>query len=71
MEETLLKKIEELEGRIEEIESEFPDTMLFDHSFFKRAFTVFGHNLAANTIIAIPFIVLLQYFLVKMMQFNY
>ena len=71
MEESLLKKIEKLEERIEEIESEFPDTMLLDHSFFKRAFTVFGHNLAANTIIAIPFFMLFQYFLGRMMEYTY
>ena len=71
MEELLLKKIEELEERIEEMESEFPDTMLLDHSFFKRAFTVFGHNLAANTIIAIPFFLLFQYILVQMMHYTY
>ncbi len=67
MEKSLENKLQELQERIIELESSLPDTALLDHSFLKRAFTVFGHNLVANLIVSIPFVILFQYFMIKFM----
>lgn len=70
MEESIINRLQELEDRLDEIEEEIPDTGLLDQSFIKRAFTVFGHNLVANLIVSIPFVIIFQYLIVKFMP-NY
>jgi hypothetical protein len=72
--EQLSMKIERLEEQLttqlEEIESlkeRIPNTNLISPNFLKRAFTVYGHYVAAGFIIAIPFICLTSFFAVLIM----
>ena len=72
--EQLSMKIELLEDQLttqsEEIESlkeRIPNTNLISPNFLKRAFTVYGHYVAAGFIIAIPFICLTSFFAVLIM----
>lgn len=49
-------RIKELENQISQLQRQrgLPDSNLFNDSFVKRAFTIFGHWLVAYLIIAIP-----------------
>lgn len=65
----LRSEVRSLRSRIQELESggaSVPDSMLFDTSFLKRSFAVFGHHFVANLIISIliglPIVLLLVLF---------
>ncbi len=58
------QEMQSLRARLEHLEGAtsshgFPDTMLLDKSFLKRAFAVFGHYFVASLVICIPFYVLI------------
>jgi hypothetical protein len=72
--ERLGMKIDQLEDQIttqtQEIEAlreRIPNTNLISPNFLKRAFTVYGHYVAAGFIIAIPFICLTSFLAVLIM----
>ncbi len=64
--ESMRQEIEYLRGRLNVLESNqrmeqvggLPDTWLLSPSLLKRAFGVYGHNLLAGFLIAIPFLCL-------------
>ncbi len=51
----LEKRIKELEEKLAKLEDRLPHTGLLSHTFFRRAFTVFGYNFIAGMLIFIPF----------------
>jgi hypothetical protein len=61
--ESMRQELEYLRGRVNALESNqrmervggLPDTWLLSPSLLKRAFGVYGHNLLAGFLIAIPF----------------
>jgi hypothetical protein len=63
LEEQIMAQSEEIEALRERI----PNTNLISPNFLKRAFTVYGHYVAAGFIIAIPFICLTGFFAVLIM----
>ncbi len=50
----LLARIKHLEGRVAFFEGRYPNTSLLSPNFLARAFTVLGHLIVAQLIIAIP-----------------
>lgn len=60
----LRRRLDALEttGRIESL----PLTALLNHSYFRRAFAVFGHQLVASLITAIPFYIMMFMILMSM-----
>lgn len=70
--ESLKQEVEYLRGRVTTLESNqqmnqiegLPETWLLSHSFLKRAFGVYGHNMVAGFLISIPFLCL--YFLLML-----
>lgn len=60
------REIENLRHRLDVLETDarhqdLPPTALLDHSFFKRAFAVWGHYFVAGLIIGLPFYMLIMF----------
>lgn len=55
----LLSRIRHLEERLAFLEGRLPRTSLLSSNFLARAFTIFGHQLVAQLIIAVPIWVLI------------
>jgi hypothetical protein len=75
--ERLSKKLENLEDQLTAqskeigvLKERFPDTNLISPKFLNRAFTVWGHYVAAGFIIAIPFVCLTSFFALMIMLFS-
>jgi hypothetical protein len=47
-------KVSQLEARIQQLEARLPNTALISPNFLSRSFTVWGHMVAAQLLIAIP-----------------
>lgn len=75
--ELLKKTVSGLEDKIRTLETNsfddqtLPKTSLLDQSFFKRAFTIFGHNLVAGLIISIPLYIIMITIMLLIGGFHY